>query len=819
MGALWRHLLPLLGACYVGTGVALGLRAAGLDIGGLLAAAAALGVGLTAAAAAQHLDLPVQRRPLLAASLLAPVALLSPPYQPAPEAVAPLRELMLALGVHVLWALSRHPVESRVRGVEWGGLVLMYVGSLAVASGQLAGEQPEVFSTSPLHVSWLIVVLGAVVVMQTYRVQAPKSLSQESSAHELLWTATTTAAASAAVYWLAPCSVRTSLTWSVGGLATSWGVLRTAARIRTRDLSFTWRDPLSLVGAVVVAGAIPWLLGDPGPWPLPSLAAAALLIAMASPLLQRLLRQALDIVPRSSDVLLERAVARVELDMRTAEDLGELGAALLPLAQALARGSVGLICFDPDRTVHLRDGDVVVGHDSSAQALRELLAPPDGPRSITASSVSDRSVRATDLRPVAAFIQEIGADLVVPLPGGPDGALAGALLVGRPARGRGAFLRARRAAHLETLAEQLGPRLRAAALLDAAAARVGALERDLAGLEDRIERLTYQNERANAENSLLRSDQAGTAPREIVGRSPAMKELLATIESSARIGTHVTILGEAGTGRSLVARAIHEAGDRRRGPLVRFDCAGHDSAAHVPALLGEETGDGARPGLIELADRGTLVLEEVGALSLDAQSEVIRVLASGDVSRLHGAALRRVDVLVIGTTGRSSELVQEREAFLPELRSRIGAIEVRVPSLKDRRGDIAELARFFLERTVRRHGLAVERLAPEAVELFERYTWPGNVRQLRAVVEHAVLCATGRHVGIEDLPPLGGLVTLPRPPDAEGAALLEGTFEEIERRALAHTLRRADGNKAEAARLLGVKRTTLNSRLRKLGLG
>lgn len=770
------------------------------------------------------------------------------PGGPLPESVRFLWLMAAAFGVHGLWGLSRSAEMANGQRREWLWLAGVYIVSAALGSEQIWGGRLD---SAVWPALWLILLLGASVVIQARRLYAPADLIQETAANILLWSLITAAAGAGGTFWLVRTALGACLACAAAGLLLVWGVQRALGAIRSGDTSFSGRDPLAAMIVAGLAGAIPWLVGDPGPWPLSILAAAALGVAWLSPPARRLLGRGLERLPPRSELKLARAVRAAIEDVRHAEGLDELGAALVPLAKALPAGGVGLVCFEPDRVLVLRGDEIERREPGPGRPLHLLLAPPSGPRPLLASQVVDRAVRAAEVRGASDLIEELDADLVIPLPGGPGGALTGALLVGRPRWGKlWGRLRGRRADRLARFGERLGPYLGAALRLEEVDSRIDELGREHLALGDHLDRLGHRLERLAEENRLLRADRAGTTRAEIVGRSGAMKALLEEIEQAASRGTHLLIDGEAGTGRGLVARTIHESGPRRQGPLVRMSCTSLPPESHLAALLGSSSDDERpRPGLIELADGGTLVVEEVGSLALEAQSELVRVLASGEVARLGGAGLRQVDVRVMGTTGRSSPLIRDREVILPELRLRLGVVEVKVPSLRERRGDIAELARHFLERAAKRHGLAIDALASGAVGRLEEYSWPGNVRQLRAVVEHAALMARGSRVEASDIPDLTARelrvepADVPEPttrePRAEpadipsavearaerqaavpgDAELLEGTFEEIERRVLAAALDRAGGNKAEAARLLDMKRTTFNSRCKKLGLG
>ncbi len=596
------------------------------------------------------------------------------------------------------------------------------------------------------------------------------------------------------------------------------GLSQIARQLYDDETTFSMRRaaaPLIVAALIGLNGSL--LAMEGGIWSTATVAAALVLTALLAPPAVGLAGVLLKRVPPTAADRLEEIIERASEQTGEMLDLDQLITSLTTLDEALSKSGVALVSFNPDLTLILKDGDVEQRSTGPGAQLRDMLATPLYVRPLLAAHLVHRAVREPALRPMAELIEEVSAELIVPLPGGPGGMLAGALLVGRPKRGR---LKARRAACLLALARSLGPRFRAAVMLELAGRRIGELESTRSLDEDRLERLDYQLERLGEENRLLRADRAGTSPKEVVGRSGAMQHLLAKIDQAAGVRSSLLIRGESGTGRTLVARMIHEASDRREGPLVYFGCAGVPQGSHLPTLLGQADGTIARPGLIKLADQGTLLLEEIGALSLDAQAELIRLLASSEVSGTPNAnadpTLRQVDVRVVGTTGRTSADAIAQDTLLPELHDRLKALQLRVPPLRERGGDIPELALFFLKKIASRHGIALQGFQQEALDALDAYLWPGNVRQLRAVIEHAALTAKGRVVTLADLPDLGQKPTADVTP---GRTVLKGTFEEVEREVLRSALSQANGNKTEAARHLGLKRTTFTSRLRKYGLG
>lgn len=811
MSRLGRHLSPLGGAAFAVAGLLLGLPAWRGDWSQVLTLGLALAAGLAAAFAARWADDPAQRRLLLALSALSPVALIAPPFQPVAE-LASLRLFEAALVLDALWTLSwRRPVKGEQRGrgrLPW--LVFLYGGALALAGTQpRLAQVPLGWALPPAWVGLGLLLAGLAAIRRLLR---PDDLNQEVAALHSLWAIVAAGAAIALAAWLS--AGRAELLWAAAAAAIIAEVGLAARDLHLDRLSFSMHDALApaLVAALFGLGAYFGLAASPGPGRA-TVAGAVLVAALVAWPLSLGLRAALRRVPPRSRSALERAAREVEELADEAQDLDALVRAFTPLGKALPRGRIALVTFDPDWTLILGDDEVESRTGGPGAVLRDLLATPFHVRPLLARRVIDRSVRDVSLRPTAELAEELETELIVPVPGGAATPLVGALLVGGPQRG---WLRGWRGGRLLEMARPMGTRIRAAVEAEAASRQIRELEGAQAAAEDQVERLEYRLERLGEENRLLRADRAGTRPTEVVGRSEAMEALLADIAHAARVPASLLIRGEAGTGRTLVARSIHEASDRREGPMVRLDCTGTAPALHCEALVGRADGAGARPGLFELADQGTLVLEEVGALSLDAQAELIRLLASGEVARITSGegrpSLRHVDVRVMATTGRTSEGAVARDTLLPELHDRLKALQVDVPPLRARTGDIPQLAQFFLEKAVQRHGLAIDGFSPEALDALEGYRWPGNVRQLRAVIEHAALAARGTKVSSADLPPLENASLTATPSLDE---FLSGTYDEIERAILLYALERARGNKTEAARLLGLKRTTFVSRLQK----
>ncbi len=322
-----------------------------------------------------------------------------------------------------------------------------------------------------------------------------------------------------------------------------------------------------------------------------------------------------------------------------------------------------------------------------------------------------------------------------------------------------------------------------------------------------------------AKEKLYLEDEIRTAYNfeEIVGESPALKRVLKEVEIVAPTDSTVLVLGETGTGKELIARAIHNVSGRRDGTFVKMNCAAIPTGLLESELFGHEKGafTGAiaqKLGRFELADGGTLFLDEVGDIPLELQSKLLRVLQEQEFERLGSTRTIKVNVRLVAATNRDLGKMVDEKTFRSDLFYRLNVFPLRMPALRERPGDIPLLVRYFAQKFARQMNRRIETVSTESMTALTRYQWPGNVRELENVIERAVILSQGTELHVS-LPELktganshpNGLVTLE---DAERAHIL---------RALQETDWIIGGASGAAAKL-GMKRTTLQSKMQKLGI-
>ncbi len=345
-------------------------------------------------------------------------------------------------------------------------------------------------------------------------------------------------------------------------------------------------------------------------------------------------------------------------------------------------------------------------------------------------------------------------------------------------------------------------------------------------LERLAERLRQRRELENlqAENLYLRQQEESQFNfGEIIGQSAPMQEVFRILKKAAPTDSSLIIYGESGTGKELVARAIHKNSSRSNGPFIRVNCGALTETLLESELFGHEKGafTGAlkrKRGRFELAHCGTIFLDEIGDISPALQIKLLRVLQEKEFERVGGEETVSVDVRVVAATHRNLKEEVAAGRFREDLYYRLHIVPINLPPLRQRPDDLPVLADHFLQRLGRELRKPNLQIDPAVLEMMKNYHWPGNVRELENVLERAAVLCEAEHITVADLPPLvkdrSAVFQLP----SENLDL-NRTLEEVERALIERAMSRAHGVKAEAARLLGIKATTLLYKLEKYGVG
>jgi len=324
----------------------------------------------------------------------------------------------------------------------------------------------------------------------------------------------------------------------------------------------------------------------------------------------------------------------------------------------------------------------------------------------------------------------------------------------------------------------------------------------------------------------------------IVGNSPAMQEIYKTVGRVANTDATVLIQGESGTGKELIAKVIHYHSPRWSGPFIAINCSAIPRELLESELFGHERGafTGAteqRPGKFELAQGGTILLDEIADMPLELQAKLLRILQEREVTRLGGREVIKVDCRLIAATNQSLERAVKQQRFREDLYFRLNVVPVLVPPLRDRRADIPELIGFFLAKINREMGTTITALSTEARDMLIRHNWPGNVRELENTLVRAAVLASGPTLMPRDLalatqeptPALYGDMSLEeivrlklkeyfrQTGDVEPSDLYALIIERIERPLIELTLERTGGNQLQAAAILGINRNTLRKKI------
>ncbi|MGH9486055.1 MAG: sigma-54-dependent transcriptional regulator [Terriglobales bacterium] len=306
----------------------------------------------------------------------------------------------------------------------------------------------------------------------------------------------------------------------------------------------------------------------------------------------------------------------------------------------------------------------------------------------------------------------------------------------------------------------------------------------------------------------------------LVGSSPRMQEVLALVARVAPTQSTILLGGESGVGKDCIARALHQHSRRAAGPFIKINCAAIPENLLESELFGFEKGafTGAvrtKPGKFELADQGTLLLDEIGDVLLPTQAKLLRVLQEREFERLGGTRTLKVDVRLIAATNRNLRAALEEGSFRQDLYYRLNVVPIEVPPLREHKEDIPELAAFFLARFAPASGKSISGFTPAAMSRLMAANWPGNIRELENIIERAVALSDGGQLDAADI---RLELTPPAPPSPDGVLLPAGwTLEQWECEVIKDALRRSNGNKSQAARLLGLSRNALRYRLSTMG--
>ncbi|MBC7784046.1 MAG: sigma-54-dependent Fis family transcriptional regulator [Burkholderiales bacterium] len=331
---------------------------------------------------------------------------------------------------------------------------------------------------------------------------------------------------------------------------------------------------------------------------------------------------------------------------------------------------------------------------------------------------------------------------------------------------------------------------------------------------------TLEHSRLKHENAALKSVVADAqAPRPLIGISAEMDEIKKKIDLVAKSSVTVLVRGESGTGKEVVARAIHAAGDRRERPMLAVNCAALSENLLESELFGHEKGaftgaDKTRRGRFELADGGTLLLDEISEIAPGLQAKLLRVLQESSFERVGSSTTQVVDVRVVATTNRDLEEEVAAGRFRQDLFYRLNVVPIDLPALRERVEDIPDLVRHFLHRIARRDQAAFRHIEPEALRLMQRYPWPGNVRELQNIVERAIILETSP--GVIRAETISPWLRIPTNNNVAAAQDLAGKpLADIEKQVIKSTLERFRGHRVKTATALGIGVRTLGMKLKK----
>lgn len=343
----------------------------------------------------------------------------------------------------------------------------------------------------------------------------------------------------------------------------------------------------------------------------------------------------------------------------------------------------------------------------------------------------------------------------------------------------------------------------------------------IAAIRERIKKLV---EAAKQKQNALRLEEALLANSEfegIIGNSPMMWEMFSRVRRIAPHYRSVLITGETGTGKDLIAQVLHRLSPASRGRLVVLNCSAVVETLFESELFGHMRGaftgaTGDKPGLVEHAHGGTLFLDEIGDMPLATQAKLLRVLQNQEVQRVGSLTPRKVDIRVIAATHRDLHTAISEKTFREDLYYRLAMVEIHVPRLTERQGDLPLLMRHFIAKFAEQYGKPITGVTRRAEILLARHGWPGNVRELENVVGHAAMMVQSEMIDIQDLPPY--IQDRNEAAHSSDAAAVASTLEEQERLLLIQALNEANGNQSQAARILRIGRDALRYKIKKHGL-
>jgi DNA-binding NtrC family response regulator len=329
---------------------------------------------------------------------------------------------------------------------------------------------------------------------------------------------------------------------------------------------------------------------------------------------------------------------------------------------------------------------------------------------------------------------------------------------------------------------------------------------------------TLEHNRLIRENAALRSMAEVSSPRPLIGSGEAMGEVRKKIELVARSNATVLIRGESGTGKEVVARAIHNASDRKERPMLAVNCAALSENLLESELFGHEKGaftgaDRMRRGRFELADGGTLLLDEISEIAPSLQAKLLRVLQESSFERVGSSLTQHVDVRVIATTNRDLEEAVEEGTFRRDLYYRLNVVPIELPALRQRTEDIQELCRHFLHSVAKREQNAFRHIEPEAIRILQKYPWPGNVRELQNIMERATVLETAP--GVIQAQTIEPWLKVRGSTEAAAADLAGKPLADIEKQVILSTLEQFKGHRIKTATALGIGVRTLGMKIKK----